>query len=168
MVAEFGIDNWKVEELLAVYEICFSASCVSRVGADQAIRELFTNYRLGLISNGKTPFQERNFRALGFSDLFDCVIVSEAAGMRKPDTGIFHLGCSELDVSPDEAVFVGDNPTADIRGAQEAGLKTVFLPTELNPICEGADVTCGDLSELPDAIKKLGEQDDTGNQLPNE
>lgn len=158
LIEEFDIKNWKMEELLPVYETCFCAFCVPRLGADQAIQELVENYCLGLISNGKTPFQERNFRALGYSDVFDCVIVSEAVGLRKPDARIFHLGCSELKVEPEEAVFVGDSPTADIRGAREAGLKTVFVPTELNPICQDADLTCGDLSALPAAIAKLGEQ----------
>ncbi len=158
LIEEFGIKNWKMEELLSVYETCFCASCVPRLGADQAIQELAENYCLGLISNGKTPFQERNFRALGYSDVFDCVIVSEAVGLRKPDARIFHLGCSELGVSPEEAVFVGDSPAADIRGAREAGLKTIFVPTEMNPACEDADLTCEGLSALPAAISKLGEQ----------
>lgn len=157
LIEEFDLKHWKMEELLSVYETCFCASCIPRLGADQAIQELAENYCLGLISNGKTPFQERNFRALGYSDVFDCVIVSEAVGLRKPDARIYHLGCSELEVSPEEAVFVGDSPTADIRGAREAGLKTIFVPTELNPICQDADMTCGDLSELPGAITKLEE-----------
>ncbi len=158
LIEEFDLKHWKMEELLWVYEACFCASCVPRLGADQAIPDLAKNYCLGLISNGKTPFQERNFRALGFSDVFDSVIVSEAVGMRKPDARIFHLGCSELGVSPEEAAYVGDNPVADIRGAREAGLKTIFVPTEMNPTCQDADMTCGDLSDLPAAIIKLDEQ----------
>ncbi|MEM8954855.1 MAG: HAD family hydrolase [Verrucomicrobiota bacterium] len=155
LIEEFKIMEWKMEELLSVYENCFCAFCVSRAGAEQAILELSRDYRLGLISNGKTPFQERNFRSLGYSDLFDSVVVSDAAGMRKPDTEIFHPGCSELDVSPGEAVFVGDSPTADIQGARNAGLKTIFVPTELFPTCDDFDETCGDLATLPVIVNNL-------------
>lgn len=158
LVAEFGIKAWTTEELLSDYENYFCAYCVPRLGVNHAISKLAKNYRLGLISNGKTPFQEQNFLALGFMDLFDSVIVSEAVGMRKPAAEIFHLGCSELEVRPEEAVFVGDSPVADIRGAKEAGLKTVFVPTELSPICEDANVTCDDLSSLPDVIRNMEEQ----------
>ena len=155
LIEEFDINGWKTEELLAVYENCFCAFCVPRMGVDQAIAELAEGYSLGLISNGKTPFQERNFRALGFSSSFDSIIVSEAIGLRKPDPEIFHLGCSELNVDPKETVFVGDSPVADILGAREAGLATIFVPTELNLSCKDADETCEDLSLLPDVIAKL-------------
>ncbi|MDF1657877.1 MAG: HAD family hydrolase [Verrucomicrobiales bacterium] len=157
LIEEFAINGWKTEELLAVYESCFCAFSVPRIGVDQAIGELAGSYFLGLISNGKSPFQERNFRALGYSSSFDSIIVSEAVGLRKPDPEIFHLGCSELNVDPKEAVFVGDSPVADISGAREAGLATIFVPTELNPSCEEADETCEDMSYLPAAIAKLGE-----------
>ena len=158
LIEEFDIENWKVEELLSVYVSCFCAFCVPRLGVDRAIQELAENYSLGLISNGKTPFQERNFRALGISELFGSIIVSEAVGVKKPDPKIFLLGCSDLNVYPEEAVFVGDNPDADIKGAQQAGLKTIFVPSEFYPNCENADKTCEDLSTLPSLIIELGEQ----------
>lgn len=158
LIEEFDIKNWKVEELLSIYETCFCAFCVPRFGVDGAIQELAGKYGLGLISNGKTPFQERNFRALGISDVFGSIIVSEAVGLRKPDTKIFRLGCSELNVGPEEAVFVGDSPDADIKGAQEAGLKTIFVPSEFYADCEDADETCGDLSTLPNLITEMGEK----------
>lgn len=155
LIEEFDLETWSMEELLAVYETRFCDFCVPRSDAEQAIRELSPNYRLGLISNGKTPFQERNFQALGFSESFGSVLVSEAVGVRKPDPVIFRMGCSELGVRPEEAVYVGDNPTADIKGAQEAGLKAVFLTTDLNPTCDHADATCSNLSKLPEIIGKL-------------
>ena len=158
LIEEFEIGGWAMEELLSVYENRFSTFCVPRLGVRQAIEELVeANYRLGLISNGKTPFQERNFRALGFADHFGSIIVSEAVGLRKPDARIFHLGCSELEVTPEEAAFVGDSPTADIEGAKEAGLRTIFVPSDLYPACEIADETCRDMHELPRVIAKLGQ-----------
>ncbi|MCB1231520.1 MAG: HAD family hydrolase [Verrucomicrobiae bacterium] len=155
LIEEFDIGRWRMEELLAVYESCFCGFCVSRTGVEQAIQELAANYRLGLISNGKTPFQERNFRALGYAEVFDSILVSEAVGLRKPDARIFRLGCSELEVAPDEAVYVGDNPIADIKGAREAGLRTIFVPVDSDTVCEEADATCNEMGALPDLISKL-------------
>jgi len=165
LIDEFDIKDWKMEELLSVYENCFCTFCIPRLGVKKMIQELAKRYKLGLISNGKTPFQERNFRALGISDRFDSVLVSEAIGLRKPEAEIFHRGCSELGFNSAEAVYVGDNPIADIKGAQEAGLKTVFVPTMLNPLCEYADITCDNLANLPDIINQFGEQADGGNQI---
>ena len=155
LIEEFEIANWKPEELLAVYETCFCAFCVPRAGVDEALQDLSPNYHLGLISNGKTPFQERNFRALRYSSIFDTVIVSDAVGLRKPDARIFELGCSELGVAPHEAIFVGDNPVADIGGARGAGLRTIFVPLDSNEFCEESDATCTDMSSLPAVIAEL-------------
>ena len=160
LIEDFRLHCWTTEELLSVYMNCFCAFCVGRPGADQAVRNLSEHYALGLISNGKSPFQERNFRALGFSHLFGSTIVSEAVGMRKPDPRIFELGCSELGISSRLKLFLSEIvPSADIRGARDANLKTVFLPTELHPTCPEADIVCEHLSELPNAIKSLGEQE---------
>ncbi|MEZ4835253.1 MAG: HAD hydrolase-like protein [Caldilineaceae bacterium] len=46
--------------------------------------------RLGVITNGRYPFQQRNFEALSVADFFDIVVVSGAEQIRKPDPEIFH------------------------------------------------------------------------------
>jgi len=99
--------------------------------------QVSSDYKLGLISNGMSPFQERNFKGLGVASMFDSVIVSAAVNLRKPDPAIFHLACAELKVNPDEAVYVGDNPIADIEGARDAGLRTIFIPSTTYPHCGG-------------------------------
>lgn len=101
-----------------------------------------TRYTRGMISNGMSPFQERNFRSLGVASLFGSVIVSAAVNLRKPDSVIFHLACSELGVRPDEAFYVGDNPRADIEEARDAGLRTVFIPSVAHPWYLAANATC--------------------------
>ena len=107
LINEFQIEEWSCEELLSVYESCFCAFCTPRRGVPGALNMLSARYRLGLISNGMSPFQERNFRALGVASLFDSVLVSAAVNLRKPDRAVFHMACSELDTRPHEAVYVG-------------------------------------------------------------
>ncbi len=87
--------------------------------------------------------------------MFSSVIVSAAVNLRKPDSAIFHLACSELGVRPDEAVYVGDNPVADIEGARDAGLRTIFIPSVAHPHCVAADATCSDMSQLPGIISEI-------------
>lgn len=156
LIAEFALNSWSATELLSVYENCFGGFCLPMAGAPEAVNQIASVARLGLISNGKSPFQERNFRALGFHSLFDSIIISEAVALRKPDARIFQLGCGELGVAPSETVFVGDNPIADIEGAKAAGLRTVFIPSELHPQCDAADQSCAELSLLPEIIRNFG------------
>ena len=66
--------------------------------------------------------------------MLDAVIVSERAGVSKPDPRIFAIALEELDVRPEEAVMVGDSWKADIAGARAAGLRPVwFNPRRLPP-----------------------------------
>jgi putative hydrolase of the HAD superfamily len=158
LIDEFYLEAWSCEELLSVYESCFCAFSVPRPGVLEALDTLSTRYKIGLISNGMTPFQERNFRGLGIASMFGSVIVSAAVNMRKPDSAIFHLACSELGVRPEESVYVGDNPIVDIGGARDAGLRTIFVPSSAHPHCGAADATCHDMIQLPRIIEEIGEQ----------
>jgi putative hydrolase of the HAD superfamily len=155
LINEFSIQNWTVSELLTVYENCFCGFSVAKVGVAEAIAEIAKQHHIGLISNGMSPFQERNFRCLGFSSLFGSVIVSQAVGLRKPDSKIFLMSCQELSSSPSESIYVGDNPVADIQGAKDAGLQTIFIPSSLHPVCSFADATCTDMLNLPSIVNRL-------------
>lgn len=155
LVEEFQIREWSGQELLSIYENCFCGFSVARAGIRNAVEDLSRDHRIGLISNGMSPFQERNFRGLGLSSFFQSVIISQAVNLRKPDARIFQRGCDELGVVPSEAVYVGDNPISDIEGAKDAGLRTVFIPTVLYPECAVADAVCGDMSDLPAMVRSL-------------
>lgn len=158
LIPEFSLSHWSVDDLLQSYVLTFCAFCKQRSGADLAINEFKSNgYKIGLVTNGKTPFQERNFHALGVDHLFDCIIVSEAVGIRKPDRAIFELACEEVDADIRSSVFVGDNPIADVKGAKESGMNTVYVPNnEEYELCEYADETHTDLSRLVGYIQRKG------------
>jgi len=46
----------------------------------------------------------------------------------KPGRDAFRRGCALLGVSPDEAVYVGDQMITDVLGAGRAGLRTILVP----------------------------------------
>lgn len=150
LIDEFNITDWSVDELLSTYLLTFCAFCKPRNGAETAIREFASHgFKIGLVTNGKTPFQERNFRTLGFTNWFDCVVVSEAVGMRKPERSIFEHACRIADADIEKSIFIGDNPNADMKGSKAAGMKTIYVPRDpgYEP-CEYADYTFNDLSEV--------------------
>jgi putative hydrolase of the HAD superfamily len=82
--------------------------------------------RLGIITNGQSKRQRAKIEALGVGSLFDVILVSEEVGFRKPDPNIFKRAVDECDSLPGEAMYVGDNPQADIEGARNAGLTAVW------------------------------------------
>jgi putative hydrolase of the HAD superfamily len=156
LISEFSIQNWSVEELLTSYELCFCAFAKPMEGAVEAVKTLSSmGAKIALVSNGKTPFQERNFNALGISSLFDTIVVSEAVGLRKPEKAIFELACELLETDVSNAIFVGDSPNADIEGANNAGMYSVYIPSLRKPSCEKADIVCKDFKELPNIVSAV-------------
>lgn len=83
--------------------------------------------RLGIVTNGQTEVQLATFHALHIDDLIATVIVSEAAGIKKPTPKIFHLALRELGVNAADSWFVGDHPLNDVGGASAAGLTGIWL-----------------------------------------
>jgi putative hydrolase of the HAD superfamily len=82
---------------------------------------------LGIISNGQTTVQNATIDVLHIRHLMQTILVSETVGLRKPDPAIFHLALSQLNVTPEQALYVGDHPQADIEGARQAGLRAVWF-----------------------------------------
>ena len=135
LIDEFKIVQYSEQQLLESYIQDFNKFCVAFDGVGETIVKLHQDgFKLALISNGKTPFQEHNFQASGLSEYFSSIIVSDAAGLRKPQVEIFDLACQQLDVLPEQCVFVGDNEIADIQGAKNAGMKTIFFDSEQKQI----------------------------------
>jgi putative hydrolase of the HAD superfamily len=84
-------------------------------------------YKTGLITNGKNHIQYGKIHKLGLSDYFDVIIVSEEAGVKKPDERIFKQALNQLEVEPQNSIFVGDHPINDILGASRVGFNTVWI-----------------------------------------
>lgn len=155
MIDEFKL-NQSVDVLLYSYITDFNRFSTAFDGVELAIKDLYiSGYTLGLISNGKTPFQENNFNALGLTEFFKCILVSEAVKIRKPDSEIFKLACQQLNSQPENCVFMGDNEIADIQGAKNVGMKTIFFNPDLNIASYLADANLHHFRDLTTKISKL-------------
>jgi putative hydrolase of the HAD superfamily len=77
---------------------------------------------IGSISNGNA-----DLRTIGLSHHFKVSVAAHELGVAKPDAAIFLAACRELDVAPEDAVYVGDDVLLDVQGAQRAGLRAVWM-----------------------------------------
>ena len=87
-------------------------------------------YALGIVSDAQTAYALPELQELGLREYFRTVIVSGDYGYRKPDSRLFGHALAALGARPDQAIYVGNDMYCDIFGAQQAGLKAVFWPTE--------------------------------------
>lgn len=83
--------------------------------------------RTAVVSNGRAASQRRKLRNTGIDEVVDEIVVSAEVGAAKPATGIFRHALNAIGADPAEALFVGDNPVADIRGAKRFGMRAVWV-----------------------------------------
>jgi putative hydrolase of the HAD superfamily len=118
-------------------------------------------YRMGLISNaGDDKDVQQLVKKFRISRYFDFVLTSAACSYRKPHPRIFELALSNWYFLPSEAVMVGDNLTADIKGAKAAGLFGVWLTRRAtSQSAEQAetqpDATIATLTDLSSVLDRL-------------
>ena len=120
-------------------------------------------YRLGLISNAANADNaNRLIDRCNLRGFFEVILISAVEKIRKPDSRIFARALNHLEVSADRAVMVGDTLTADILGAQNAGLRAVWITTRADHPenlrmreCITPDAVVHQLSQLPSVLQQL-------------
>jgi len=80
-----------------------------------------------VVTNGTVAQQERKLRHTGLDQEVAGWVISEGAGVRKPDPEIFRLAAARAGLSLTGAWMIGDSAEADIAGARNAGLPCIWL-----------------------------------------
>ena len=81
--------------------------------------------RIGIASNAHTGYLMENLRLNGVA--VDAVVSSEEVACYKPEPVMFLEVCRRMHVAPGDVVLVGDDPVADVDGAQRIGMRAVWL-----------------------------------------
>ncbi|MCU1624373.1 MAG: HAD-superfamily hydrolase, subfamily variant 3 [Frankiales bacterium] len=108
-------------------------------------------WRTGLLSNTHWPrdLHERWLKEAGLLEHLDARVYTSDLAHMKPHPEAFAALLQELDVRPQEAVFVGDRPRDDVSGAQGAGLRAVLLTgREVEPYDVRPDAALPELAGL--------------------
>ncbi len=128
-------------------------------GAREALAELHElGVRLAVVSNADGTVEEQ-LRADGICQVgpgpgvpVSVVLDSTVVGVSKPDPAIFELALDALGVDPADTWHVGDTPSADVEGAQAAGVTPVLVdPFDLHP--EIGCVRVRSLGDVPALVR---------------
>jgi putative hydrolase of the HAD superfamily len=84
-------------------------------------------YVLHLITNGFEKTQWSKINNSGLTKYFTHMITSEASNSLKPKKEIFDYAMSKAGALLKESIMIGDNLDADIQGAINAGMDSVFV-----------------------------------------
>jgi putative hydrolase of the HAD superfamily len=118
-------------------------------------------YRLGLISNTS---DDRNVQGIvdrtGLRPFFEVILTSAALGIRKPDERIFQIALERFGVQPGTAVMVGDTLNADVLGANQSGIYSIWITHRAQIPEEGElaiqpQAVVSALHQIPDLLAEI-------------
>ena len=93
----------------------------------EVLRSLGGDVQLALCSNfTHAETAEAVLEEAGLRSLLHAEVISERVGWRKPRREIFEATLALLGAEPGEVMHVGDNLDADVGGAGELGIRTVW------------------------------------------
>jgi putative hydrolase of the HAD superfamily len=84
-------------------------------------------YKLHLITNGFEKTQWKKINLSGIGKYFTQVITSETSNSLKPKKEIFDYALEKAGATLKESIMIGDNQDADIQGAINAGMDSIFV-----------------------------------------
>jgi putative hydrolase of the HAD superfamily len=154
----YDIDYWlrrfnlpvSAAELLDTY----AASIRLLPHVHDVLDTLAGKYELIIASNAARLFVEKELEQTGIASYFRrTVSATSDYGIVKKDVAFYQRLCSELGVSPEEMVHVGDHPIFDLEVPLQFGIDAFFVASQ-RPEPAGADNgrVLHDLRELIDRL----------------
>jgi len=133
-------------------------------GVKETLEYLSKNFKLGIISDtGITPGRVLR-KVLETHDIlkyFQTTIFSNETGYLKPSNAMFETALKNMEIDSENAIHIGDLLQTDIKGAKEAGMKTIWIsynkiPTNIYPEMRiTPDFTISNIKEMIPIIEKL-------------
>lgn len=155
---ELGIDISLAENFNADYENGIPDTIVFVENAVEILKELKKNYKQYAVTNGALSVQSRRLNDSGLNNIFDGAFISDAVGFEKPSIKFFEKVLSEIEPCElDEILIVGDSLTSDMKGGNNAGIKTCWYNPKHLENTKGVriDYEIEKLNDIFDLLKEI-------------
>lgn len=128
--------------------------------------------RIGVISSAiYHPFLEWTLEDFGIADEIEFIVTSASAGIYKSNPQLYTQVLERAQVAPGDAIHIGDSLKWDVWSAQQAGMRTIFVPdgttysinqhdTDAEP-----DFTASDAVEAAEWALSRAEEESTPNLI---
>lgn len=151
-----GLDVTKAAPFNDAYQIALGDTIAFCDDSRTIVEGLKGRYYQAAASNGTIIAQNKKLKNSGFDILMDAVFLSEELGHEKPAAEFFDLALERIEqdlghaVPREEVLMVGDSLTSDIRGGNNAGIRTCWYNPrkEKNTIGVKVDYEIHDLHQL--------------------
>jgi putative hydrolase of the HAD superfamily len=109
-------------------ELLNSPQCYLDVKSDLRVLQA-QGLKLALVSDIHA-YDTEVIDLLELRDFFDALVFSCDLGICKPDPRIYQAAVAQLDVGPDECIYIGDGNSSELSGAKALGMTTVRIDRE--------------------------------------
>jgi len=117
-----------VREVADAYSSEREARVAPFPGALEALAALRRRgHALGLLTNGGARLQRAKIERYELARFFDVVRIEGETGVGKPESAAFAGALAALGAAGEPALMIGDDLHADVAGASQAGLATVWV-----------------------------------------
>lgn len=122
-----GIDPSLAEAFNDRYQFALGDTIVYRDDSLSIVKALRGKVKQYAVSNGTVVAQTKKLRLSGLGEEMDGIFLSEDLGVEKPNVGFFDKVFAAIGpVDRNEVLIIGDSLTSDIRGGNNAGIKTCW------------------------------------------
>ena len=95
--------------------------------ARNVLEDLGRDHRLALVTNGAPDVQHEKLARSALAQHFAAIVISVEVGVAKPDQRIFTAALDAIGATADAAVMIGDSLPRDIKGAHNAGMRSIWV-----------------------------------------
>ena len=122
--------NPEQEKIIKAEQIRFDYEALSMVPRPEAVGVLLAlkskGLKIGLISD---CFSETvtMWKDISLKSFFDITIFSCTVGLKKPDPRIYRMALEQLNVIPQDCLYIGDGSSHELTGALKVGMHPVWI-----------------------------------------
>lgn len=150
----YKLDEPELAREMGAYYIAASPrQTILYPGTIEMLDTLHKHYQMHIITNGFEEVQYIKIENSGLGKYFNKIITSERAGFKKPDRRIFEFALNEAEAKVSESIIIGDDPEADIMGAQLIGMDQIWVKHP--PLKQNKEKPTYEVGRLSDILKIL-------------
>ena len=95
-------------------------------GVIDTLTRLSSQYSLGILSNALPSRRVHELKIKNLDSFFKHIFISKEIGLSKPDPKIYEYVLREINLKPDEILFI-DDKLEYLKGAEKAGFKNLIM-----------------------------------------
>ena len=126
IIDTYNITTYGIDDFIAIYRHHSPQISLKKPVENMLLRLKQTVFKVGVVTDGRSVQQRNKIEALGLSDYFDDIIISEEFGSEKPNKANYTYFVDQYGNTMDY-IYVGDNTQKDFLAPNALGWHTICL-----------------------------------------